>query len=188
MSRDSETHTLHRYFLWANRMKKHCEEAVRDQSEPPPGGPELRLWLSAPFSYACYWFATLYVVVEGMRELCLSSPSVEALLGDEDKVQRLRRFRNGVFHYQSDYFDDRIKDFMAASYVEWATRLHEEISQLFKSWYESRGVIANVLECSDTRFRIAIAHPSADTVEITLDAVAPDSTGMGEPSDGAGAP
>jgi hypothetical protein len=183
MSQESKIHSLHRYFLWANRMKGHCEEALREQGTRPDGGMELREWLSAPFAYSCYWFATLYVVVEGMRDLRLTSPALDSLLHDQEKVERLRRFRNGVFHYQGDYFDRRFKDFMAEPYFNWARRLHDEISKYFRGWYESQGVIAVVAECNDKSIRIAFASPNSDDVEVILDAVAPASTNVGEPSD-----
>jgi hypothetical protein len=113
VSKDSKLYSLNRYFIWANRMKSHFAEAIQEQGDPPSGGIERRMWLSAPFSYACYWFAILHVVVEGMQELKLTNPSLSTLLKDDDKLEKLRRFRNGVYHFQPNYFDDRFKDFLS---------------------------------------------------------------------------
>jgi hypothetical protein len=170
VSKDSELHSLHRYFIWANRMKNHCAEAIHQQGDPPSGGVELRIWFSAPFSYACYWFATLYVVVEGMQELQLTNPPLSTLLKDDDKLQKLRRFRNGVYHYQTDYFDNRIRDFLSAPYMDWASELHGQLSQFFHDWFESRGMGAQVLENSEDRIRIMLKNPTGDDIEILLDA------------------
>lgn len=182
MNNPAEIHALHRYFIWANRMKKHYSDTIREQGEPPADGMELRLWLSAPFAYACYWFATLYVVVEGMQQLDLTDPTLTTLLNDGDKLQKLRRFRNGVYHYQTDYFDNRINDFLAKSYTDWATDLHAGLSQYFLDWFKSNGVVAEVLENTNERIRLRLTTPSGGR-DLLLEAVDSDNPNHGEQSD-----
>jgi len=60
--------------------------------------------------FLSYWYATLYVVVEGWRELKLSDPAVDALL-TVPHLALLKRYRHGVFHFQPDYFYSRYQDF-----------------------------------------------------------------------------
>jgi hypothetical protein len=48
-------------------------------------------------------------------------------------VQLLRRFRNGVFHYQKRYFDERFTDFISAQdTVEWVHDLTNAIGAFFR--------------------------------------------------------
>lgn len=73
----------------------------------------------------------MYVVIEGWKELGLSDPEVDALLESEN-VQLLKRYRNGVFHFQRDYFDDRFFDFMKAQgTVSWIRSVQESMSRFF---------------------------------------------------------
>lgn len=78
------------------------------------------------------FYALTYVVVEGYRELQLQDPLVDQLLAIAPYVDQLRRFRNGVFHYQTDPFGDKLMDFMtAAQSEEWLRDLHLAFQQLF---------------------------------------------------------
>ena len=78
----------------------------------------------------------MYVVIEGWRKLQLSDPAVDRLL-DSPNVELLRRYRNGVFHFQKDYFDERfiglIRD--GENIVRWIRQLREELSRYFLDWY-----------------------------------------------------
>jgi hypothetical protein len=48
--------------------------------------------------------AGLFVVSEGWKDLKLSDTEVDALL-KSPHLEKLKRFRHGVYHYQPDYFD-----------------------------------------------------------------------------------
>jgi hypothetical protein len=48
-----------------------------------------------------YWYAALYVVIEGWRDLGLADATIDALL-QSPNVDLLKRYRNGVFHFQKD--------------------------------------------------------------------------------------
>ena len=63
--------------------------------------------------YMSYWYGALYVVVEGYYELRLNDATINQLLKSPN-VSLLRRFRNGAFHFQADYFHSRFTDFMGA--------------------------------------------------------------------------
>lgn len=154
---DKETiYTLHRYFIWANRMRDHFRQVVEAQG-PPPESDALFHWLIGPFLYFCYWFATLYVIIEGWKELGLKDDKIDALLGS-DYVDLLRRFRNGVFHFQRDYFDPRFTNYVKAGdpATNWADELHDEFSRYFLEWYESRGITYSLQELEDDKIRIVI--------------------------------
>ena len=54
--------TLHRYYIWANRMRTHFDDIL-------VRGDELADHQIETFLYMSYWYAGLYVVIEGWREL-----------------------------------------------------------------------------------------------------------------------
>lgn len=56
------------------------------------------------FLYMSYWYGGLYVVIEGWQRLKLSDDIIDNLLISSN-VQLLKRYRNGVFHFQKEYID-----------------------------------------------------------------------------------
>ena len=139
---EQDKHTLHRYFIWALNMRDHFREALDEQDIPDePETPfETQVWLIKPFMYASYWFATLFVVVEGYRELRLADQRVDDLLRDEPNVDLLRRFRNGIYHYQRTYWDQRIRDFLNPAATDWAQNLTQEFNRFFIEWIAPGGI------------------------------------------------
>src|ERR1700688_3247229 len=98
------TVTLHRYYIWANRMRTHFDEILSKGALD--GKAEIESFL-----YMSYWYGGLYVVIEGWRELELTDTAIDELL-QSSNVELLRRYRNGVFHFQRDYNDERFRAFM----------------------------------------------------------------------------
>jgi hypothetical protein len=140
MPTDAEIHTLHRYFVWANRLRDDFRSEIRSHGLPPCDKAELRRWLVRPFAYFSMWMAMLYVVCEGWAQLGLVAPSVESLLL-EDRLRLLRRYRNGVFHFRKTYFDRRFTEFIdrGDAIGDWADDLHSAFSRHFMKWYRKRG-------------------------------------------------
>jgi hypothetical protein len=87
----------------------------------------------------CYWLAGLYVVSEGWQELKLSDPEVDALL-KSPHVEKLKRFRHGVYHFQPDYFDKRFMDALALGddFSEWAKSLMLAFARYFDAWIKGQ--------------------------------------------------
>lgn len=80
------------------------------------------------------WYATLWVVVEGWIDIPLSDPSVDKLLSIAPRYKELlRRYRNGVFHYQPRIIESRLVDFLKESdaAVEWIHLLHDEFARFY---------------------------------------------------------
>jgi hypothetical protein len=99
MATGAEIFALHRYFIWANEMRVMFDGLL--QSRPVEGDGRIRAFL-----YMSYWYAALYVVIEGWRSLGLSDAEIDALL-ESPNVALLKRYRNGVFHFQRTYYDER---------------------------------------------------------------------------------
>ena len=137
--KDTEVFNLYKYFIWADRMKDAFDslllENTREIIAPTRFEIEYNLYMS-------YWFSGLYVVIEGWQKLGLKDKKIGALLNSQN-VELLRRYRNGVFHFQKDYFDERSLGFLrdGISRIEWIRRLHQEFARYFHEWYEVHGKI-----------------------------------------------
>ena len=70
--------------------------------------PNFAFFVHDPGIFMSYWYGGLYAVIEGWQELGLTDPTIDRLL-ESPNVELLRRYRNGVFHYQMTYFDDRFR-------------------------------------------------------------------------------
>jgi hypothetical protein len=119
--------TLHRYFIWADRMWTHFDEVLDSGADALEGAGFIESFL-----YMSYWYAGLYVVIEGWKELRLSDAAIDEIL-QSSNVELLRRYRNGVFHFQCNYNDKRFEEFMARGddAVTWVRRLNEQFGRFF---------------------------------------------------------
>lgn len=131
MHRKSEIVSLHRYYIWANRMRTHFDALLERKAE---GKADENAFEVEARLYMSYWYASLYVVIEGWEKLRLSDPIIDALLLSGN-VALLKRYRDGTFHYHKDYND---KKFIALiekgeNVVEWIRSLNLEFGRWFLS-------------------------------------------------------
>lgn len=158
MKDEKTVYTLHRYLIWSNLMREHFHQTLEAQGQPPESESAVyRQWLIRPFAFFCYWFASLYVVIEGWKELGLRDDKIDALL-NSDYINLLRRLRNGVFHFQRDYFDRRFLDYTKAGdpATNWADDLHNEFSRYFLEWFDSREFKYSIQELENGEIQIVI--------------------------------
>lgn len=133
---------LHRYFTWCNYMKGQFESIL--QHGWTPTGDWADATLQRLFMFCSYWYAGLYVVIEGWSELGLHDAVVDGLLKTTDgdgrmiphpHVALLKKYRHGVFHFQKTYFDKRFEEFMPLvgheTTVTWVRALHDALSAFF---------------------------------------------------------
>jgi hypothetical protein len=129
---DDEVLNLYKYFIWADSMKTAYENLLDQYTREiiPPAKFEAGYNL-----FISYWFGGLYVVIEGWQELNLKDKEIDSLLKSPN-VNLLRRYRNGVFHFQRDYFDERFMGFLrdGVSRIEWMQVLHGEFKRFFVEW------------------------------------------------------
>ena len=129
--RKSDILSLHRYFIWSNRMRVHFDQIL--QRGGSRGDLNSREGIEE-FLYLSYWYGGLHVVIEGWQKLDLHDPDVDRLL-DSPNVGLLRRYRNGAFHYQSTYLDGRFVNFFAQEGTAgWVRELTEALSTFFLRW------------------------------------------------------
>lgn len=107
-------------------MKRHYDDRGREHGFA--SSPADADW-TAQWIYLSLWYASLFVVAEGWQEAGMTNERISNLLADTEKLGALRRFRNGVFHFQTDYFDARLTDLLAlgADSARWVRELHSEI-------------------------------------------------------------
>lgn len=132
MAAHTEVLALHRYFVWADRMRVHFNEvlAARNQGE---GVDNVHLEPDM-----AYWYGGMYVVIEGWQGLGLAEPTIDALL-TSPHVELLHRYRNGSFHFQKKYFDDRFTNFWSESETpRWVREVREAFSRWFLDYFERK--------------------------------------------------
>ena len=81
---------LHRYWIWANRMREYFDNTLADPARIEEGKKDPLKWALTfiaddPGIFMSYWYAGLFVVVEGWEELGLHDPDIDRLL---DPAQR----------------------------------------------------------------------------------------------------
>jgi len=131
---------LHRYWMWANRLRDYFDSALvspswlerlKNFTDSNPFAFGIAFFADEPGMFMSHWYGALYVVIEGWQELELQDPEINKLL-EHSNVGLLRRYRNGSFHYQKDYFDDRFEGFMAEKdSVEWVRTLNKAFGRYF---------------------------------------------------------
>ena len=91
---------------------------------------EQKKWfISENAVFMSYWYTSLFVVIEGYKELKLNDPVVDALL-DSELVELLKLYRNGTAHYQKDYFCSKFSNFIATpDSAIWATNLYNALGK-----------------------------------------------------------
>jgi hypothetical protein len=129
MPTNSEFMTLHRYYIWANKFRTRFYKTLEKHGTPQPNS---LIWFADDTGlFLSYWYSALYVVVEGWQELGCEDPEVDALLASAN-VQHLRRYRNGVCHFQRTYLDNRFLELMTSpDSVQWVQSLTYAFGSFF---------------------------------------------------------
>jgi hypothetical protein len=126
---------LHRYWIWADFHKEVMLDHLSGES-PDSAHPMLALGREFDAAAALgFFYASLYVVIEGWHELKLDDDEIDGLIASGN-TDLLRRFRNGIFHFQHDFDDDRFLGFLNDAHepVGWARRLHSAFARWFRRW------------------------------------------------------
>ena len=127
--------SLHHYFVVAARMCHHFEsnlvaiEEPRVAALPDPDLAAFELFSGPRGNFMYYWYASLYVVVQGYRNLKLIDPRINALLASPN-VKALRRCWNAVFHYQPDYFSAKLP-IQSPDFIGWVRELMDAFRAYF---------------------------------------------------------
>lgn len=131
--------TLHRYFIWADRMRVHFDatlKSVNPKTFSPVAKDEKDIEV---FLYMSLWYGMFYVLIEGWQRLKLKDKKIDKLL-KSNNVSLLKLYRNGVFHFQKKYYDKRFIKLMkeGQNIANWIRELRDEFSRWFLTFYEHR--------------------------------------------------
>ena len=126
----NEIITLHRYWIWANALRTHFDQKLLNNKEQKKRE-DISWFADYEGVFLSHWYSALYVVIEGWKTLHLEDKEIDLLLKSSN-VDLLRRFRNGVCHFQPEYLDSRFVGFMAEpSTVDWVRNLNREFGRYF---------------------------------------------------------
>jgi hypothetical protein len=125
--------SLHRYYIWANRMREHFDQVIRRRGQTGlesilgDGTMDTEIMM-----YMSLWYGGLYVVVEGWQKLGLSDPEIDPLLSSPNTA-KLRIYRHGTFHYQKNYWSETFLKFMrdGESTATWVRQLTKAFGRYF---------------------------------------------------------
>lgn len=124
-----------RYLFWAeilSRRFKEFMESLHDVDNDAKG------WTF--FALMSQWYASLWVVIEGWQELQFKDNVLNGLISNRpDYCYLLKRYRNGVFHYQPRIIEERFLSFLREDedLVVWIHNLHNEFLRFFWEWVDN---------------------------------------------------
>ena len=126
--------SLHKYWIYSDRMRLFFVNDLKGNSEEYTqlikkgknnwfvGHPA---FLGEHFIFKSYWYASLYVVIEGFLELKIDKTDIEEYPVPENINKRLL-FRNGTFHFQKDIYSRKVLDVDDTdAFVGWIHKIHK---------------------------------------------------------------
>jgi hypothetical protein len=132
-TQDKMIPTLFRYFMAASLMSQDFDRYLQDQQQQTwIGGDPMLFLVSKSGLSMCLWYGMLFVVIEGWQEAKLADAEVDRLLTSPN-VLLLRRFRNGMFHFQKEqWLSPKLSDFCGSKdSVVWVRTLTKELRRFF---------------------------------------------------------
>lgn len=107
---NEELASLDRHFLWSDHFRKEYHKALKNDELNTNKEPQ-KFFLGVAGINMCYWYASLYVVLEGIDSMQLKLD--KKIRNDVDEIKgSLRLFRNVIVHHQSKYWDKRLFEIM----------------------------------------------------------------------------
>ena len=125
---DEKLMSWFRYLFWADTCYKRFEKLLETSNNSEEIPTNLFIALSSQ------WYGSLYVVIEGWEELKLEDKIISKLLNEHQNLKDLlRRYRNGVFHFQPKLLDNRFTDFEKTKNNShlWIELLHRQFVRFF---------------------------------------------------------
>lgn len=129
---------LYNHWFIADCVRIAIEARIEEKSAEakflqglPPSFAEIALKASK-FNRIMVWYALLYVVIEGYRELKTPYALLDEILAEGEYESLLRRFRNATFHYQENPFSAKLFEFLEKPESEdWIQRLNRQLEAFF---------------------------------------------------------
>jgi len=118
-----------RYLSWCDMHRGRLD---RYDERTDDGTPDVEKWYF--IALLTQWYASLWVVIEGWQQIPFADPEIDDLIDSSPRFcGLLKRFRNGVYHFQPNLLEPRLIDFLEKSDVTmlWARLLHHEFLRFF---------------------------------------------------------
>ncbi|MEK7597280.1 MAG: hypothetical protein AAB441_01390 [Patescibacteria group bacterium] len=134
MNSDDPVNILHKYFIWANRMRTHFDDILEKHGKRKIDEHSFGI---ESMMYMSLWYGLLYVVIEGWKTLKLNNSIIDSLLKSPN-TDLLNRYRNAVFHFPKihKYLDQRFENFYKEkTTVEWVRKLNLEFGRYFLQYF-----------------------------------------------------
>lgn len=139
--------SLHKHFLAADAVKQLLFVQIPTDPSKSGLGPELAE-VAQQFSAMLrlqVFYALIYVVVDGYKELGCEDIEVDRLLQNQAFVASMRRFRNANFHFQEDPFSPKLVDFLHAEGSEdWVRALYLALDAFFTEHLQLKEVLKSL--------------------------------------------
>jgi hypothetical protein len=126
-----------RYLTWCEDHYRRFDDLMAKDSTHE--GAADYAWF---FARIAHWYASLWVVVEGWRELGLRDNIIDGLLRNGHALCDLfRQFHNSVYHYRRDFFDSGIVAPLneGEAAIPWAHALRSEFRRFLWEWPSRSG-------------------------------------------------
>jgi hypothetical protein len=124
-----------RYLYWADLARQDWDGFAESEENIDECG---NLW--GYFARMSHFYATEYVVIEGWREAKFSDSVINEVLNRwPDLLDLLRRYRNGVFHYQPQLVEPRFTELLKESEnaIPLVYYLHSEFCRYYWNYFDS---------------------------------------------------
>ena len=121
-----------RYLYWADIHRKSYIDYGNYNVIGEGAAAEWKL-----FAALSQWLASVWVVVEGWRHLAIKDSIIDGLLDEwPHYCELLRRYRNGVFHYQPELLDERFTAYATegSDFIMWVFALYLEFQRFLWEW------------------------------------------------------
>jgi hypothetical protein len=135
--------SLHRHWVWADRMKELFEYYLKEEGLPPEESlkPDQPYMLSSMFSCMFLWYGLLYVTCDGIEKVG-KTKMVDVSPAFNEVRKALYQFRNAMFHIQPQYWspklidvfkDEKIVEGIRATHASVGTWLEEQLKPYAES-------------------------------------------------------
>lgn len=126
---------LHKHWVTADAIKQLILRSVpiADPVARLPNEFQVLANVQSQALRLCTFYALIYVVIEGYKQISNKHQCLDLLLARNDHVDALRRFRNGIFHFQEDPLSEKLTVYLESPDSEkWIQDVYEAFQDFFE--------------------------------------------------------
>jgi hypothetical protein len=100
------------------------------------------------FSIMSRWYASMWTVIEGWDVIKGKDDKIGLLLQKADNRNTLKRYRNGVYHFQISLVESKFSEMLSTKEVmmPWIDKLHMEFLRYYWEWLDQIPVLEHQKE------------------------------------------